>query len=288
MFIASKHLPNAHDFRKDPAWRWLRCGYLLDHDRQPLRRDDTATREAWLFRQALGQCRGAEDREWLARDFPALIEAHRLFTSAVPLRRAELEARLLAGETDDVIAVKCSMAPPGVTSYHDLYFDVRSKLQANSYIATVVLAGKPYKGIAPDDHEAILKSLGYALGGEMVDEVLDCLRDPPVVPASLDGLDLDALRRLRDRLGTKILILLETTPASAAHPATWIGLQQRFTEARRVARERGDDGAAVLGSIRAVLDLVDAVGRGDIGQKVDPPHPAGAADVRGVVEAVPA
>jgi hypothetical protein len=280
MFIASKHLPNPHDFRKDPAWRWHRSGYLLDHGRQPLRRDDTATREAWLFRRALGQCRGAEDREWLARDSPALIDAHHSFTSAVPLRRAELEARLLAGETDDVIARKCGMAPAGVTSYHDLYFDVRSKLQASGYIATVVLAGKPYKGIAPDDHEAILKSLGYAMGGEMVDEVLDCLRDPPVV-SSLAGLDLDALRRLRDRLCTKVLILLETTPASAIHPETWIGLQQRFAEVRRAGRERGEDAAPML-------NVVDSMGSGDIDRADVSRRRAEAADVRSVVEAVPA
>ena len=43
-FVASKYLPNSHDFHKDPAWRSLRYGYLLDHGRQPLSRDDDASR----------------------------------------------------------------------------------------------------------------------------------------------------------------------------------------------------------------------------------------------------
>src|SRR5262249_20919453 len=222
MFIASKHLPNPHDFHKAPAWRWLRCGYLLDHGRQPLSRDDDATRDAWLFRRALGLCRGEEDRESLARDFPALVDAHRLFTTDKPLRRAELEARLLAGETDDIIAVKCGMTRAGVRWYHDVFYEVRPHLNVSSYIATVVLAGKPYKGIARDDQEAILKSLGYELGGEMIDDVLDYLRDPPVVPVSLNGVPLPELRRLCDKLRTKALTLVKTTPASAAHPTTWI------------------------------------------------------------------
>src|SRR5262249_47416811 len=269
-------------------WRWLRCGYLLEHDRQPLSRDDDATREAWLFRRALGRCRAEEDREWLARNFPALADAHRLFTTDEPLRRAQLEARLVAGETDDVIATRCSITPAGVTWYHAVFYEVRPHLKASNYIATVVLAGKPYKGIARDDHEAILKSLAYELGGQMVDEVLDCLRNPPVVPILLDGVPLPELRRLCNRLRTKALILVTTTPASAVCPATWIGLQQRFAEAGRAARECGDEGATVLGSIRAVLDVVGTLGSGDVDRQAGPPHPAGAADVRGVVETVPA
>src|SRR5262249_35278666 len=102
MFIASKHLPNPHDPRKDPAWRWLRCGYVRAPGRQPSSRADDAPRQAWLFRRVLGRCRAEEDREWLARNFSALADAHRLFTTDEPLRRAHLEARLLAGETDDV------------------------------------------------------------------------------------------------------------------------------------------------------------------------------------------
>ena len=93
MFLVSKHLPNPHDPRKDPAWRWLRCGYLLEHDRQPLSRDDDATRETWLFRRALGRCRAEEDREWLARDFPALADAHRLFTTDEPLSKVRSLAK---------------------------------------------------------------------------------------------------------------------------------------------------------------------------------------------------
>ena len=287
MFIASKHMPNPHDPRKDPAWRWLRCGYLLDHGRQPLSRDDDATREAWLFRRAMDRCRAEEDREWLARNFPALADAHRLFTTDEPLHRATLEARLLAGETDDVIAARCGLTPAGVTWYHAVFYEVRPHLQASSYIATVVLAGKPYKGIARDDHEAILKSLASELGGQMVDEVLDCLRDPPVVPASLDRVPLPELRRLSNKLRTKALILVTTTPASAAHPATWIGLQQRFAEAGRAARERGDDAATVLGSIRAVLDVVGTLGSGDVARQVVSRH-TDSLDGAGVGEAVPA
>src|SRR5262245_47093663 len=131
MFVASKHLPNPHDPRKDPAWRWLRSGYLLKHGQQLLSRDDDATRQAWLFRRALGRCRAEEDREGLARNFPALADAHRRFTTDELLQRATLEARLLAGEGDDLIAAKCGMTTAAVQAFHDTFFAVRPSLHAS-------------------------------------------------------------------------------------------------------------------------------------------------------------
>jgi hypothetical protein len=80
------------------CWRWRRCGHLLEHGRRPLSGlDDHGTQQGWAFRRALEQrCRTEVDREQLARDFPALAEAHRIFTVGGPLKRAEREGRLLA------------------------------------------------------------------------------------------------------------------------------------------------------------------------------------------------
>src|SRR5262249_34096510 len=89
------------------------------------------------------------------------------------------------------------------------------------------------------------------------------------------------------KLRTKALILVTTTPASAAHPATWIGLQQRFAEAGRAARERGDDVATVLGSIRAVLDVIGTLGSGAVDRQAVSRH-ADSLEGGGVGEAVPA
>jgi hypothetical protein len=162
MFVATTHLPDAHDPFKDPGWRWLRCCYLLDHGRQPLQDlDDAVTREIWFFRRALTCCRTDADREQLAQDHPGLFEAHAFFTTAEPIRRAELEARLLAGSDDLTVAGKLGLSPAAVAAFHDLYFDVRSHLNAHVYVLGVVLGGKPFGGLTLDDRETILKTLGY-------------------------------------------------------------------------------------------------------------------------------
>ena len=252
MFLASKHLPNPHDPRKDPAWRWLRCGYLLAHSRQPLSRDDDATREAWVFRLALGRCRAEEDREWLARDFPALADAHRLFTTDEPLRRAELEARLLGDQSDGEIAERMGLSPAGVACYAGLFFDVRAYLRCDGYVVNVVLGGKVRQGLKPGDHELLLKLFGHSWGGNGVDAYLDFLRDP-VVPAPLTDLAVPALRRLRDRLQVKVAVLALTTPAADLPPATWLRLLQDLATSRHArTADRGE--AALPCTIQAVLD----------------------------------
>ena len=260
MFVATTHLPDAHDPFKDPGRRWQRAGYLLDHGRLPLPDlDDAVTREAWLFRKALTQCRTDADREQLAFEFPGLAEAHGVYTGE-PLRRAELDARLLAGSDDLTVAGKLGLSPAAVAAYHDLYFDVRPHLNAHAYVLGVVLGGKPFGGLPLDDRETILKTLGYQLGDKAVDAVLDFFANPPVVPASLDRLGLPELKLLCDRLRVKVAVLLLTTPASAARPETWRSLAEQFAAARNSSM--GDEGA-VLASTDGLLEVVTALSMGE-------------------------
>jgi hypothetical protein len=253
MLDATTHLPDAHDPFKDPCWRWQRAGYLLDHGRQPLQDlDDAVTGEAWLFRRALTCCRTDADREQLARDYPGLFEAHAFFSTADPLLRAELEARLLGGDPDVSIAAHCGLSVQGVEVYHSTFYEVRPHLNADSYVVNVLIGPKAHYGLTTNDHEHLLKLFGYGLGGLGVDAYLDYLQNPPTIPARLDDLDLPTLKRLCGRLRTKVMVLLLTAPAKAARPETWKWLGERFAARRELL---GDDEEA-LASIGGLLDVV--------------------------------
>jgi hypothetical protein len=155
------------------------------------------------------------------------------------------------------------LTPAGVAAYHDVYFDDRPRLKAPVYILGVVLGGgRAFHAPEPSDRGLLLKLVGYQMGEPAVDALLDHFREPPSVPASLDGLDLPALTRLRDKLRTKILVLLLTTPAEAAHPATWLGLWQRFA-AGGGEREGGEGQEAVLASAEALLDVLATLSKGE-------------------------
>jgi hypothetical protein len=249
-----------------PARRWLRAEYLLGHGRWPMRRDDAATREAWQFRRGLGRCRGEADRARLARRFPALAAAHSLYTTAGPLRRAELEARLLAGLDDASIAAKMALSPAGVATYHDVFFAVRPRLAHPHYVLGVVLGGgRVFYAPDPDDHGLLLKLLGYQMGGLYVDVLLDYFKEPLVLPESLDGLDEAALRRLLGKLRTQLLLLATTTPAEALPPEEWLRLQGAMPPTPEPAAG-ADPRAATLTALRAALEaaatLAEAAARG--------------------------
>jgi hypothetical protein len=275
VFIPTTFLPSPHDPWQPPDRRRRRCDYLLQHGRRPdPAGDDPDTWAAWRYLCGLSRRRDAAGRGRLARRFPAVAEAHNFYTSAEPLARAELEARLLAHEGDEAIAARLGLSPAGVAAYHALYFAVRPRLHAGGHVWGAVLGGKAHQGLAPDDHESLLRVYGYALGSRGVDALLDYLRDPPAVPASLDGLDPAGLRQLRDRLRVKLHVLSLTAPANAASPATWAWLRERVAAARHEFRGSGD-GADGEGAIRPALDLVAGLLQRQRGET----EPPGAAEV---------
>jgi hypothetical protein len=249
-------LPSVHDFERHPAWRWRRCGHLLEHGRRPLRKDDETTREAWRFRRALEGCRDDKDRKQLIREVPDLVEAHSVFTAAEPLRRWELEARLLAGQSDQAIALQMGLSPAGVAAYHSMYFEVRPHLTASLYICCVVIGDQLYRGLSPGDHESLIKLFGYGLGGPGVDAYLDYVGNAPDVTTRLDGLDLPALAKLGARLRTRILVRTLTTPAEDISPVTWRRLTDQFAAARRGAYGAGQTMRLVM---QSALDPVTAM-----------------------------
>jgi hypothetical protein len=259
MFVPRVHLPDAHDPCKNPGWRWQRCGYLLDHGRQPLRQDDDAAREAWLFRRALESRHTDADRAQLAKDYPGLAEAHGVYTGE-PLKRFELEARLLGGDSDEAIAAKCAISASCVEAYHATFYEVRPHLHADTYVVTVLIGSKAHHGLTSADHEPLLTLFGYAYGGVGVDTLLDFLTNPPAMPETFEDLDLPALKKLRRKLRVKLMVLLLTTPASAARPATWQQLGEQFAAARR-ASQNSDEGA-VLASTYGLLDVITGLSMG--------------------------
>ncbi len=241
---------------RPPSWRYHRTRHLIEEGRAPEPGfDDGLTRLAWPYFAGSPANDGAGP-ERLAQSHPAVDEAFAFYTGAEPIRRAELEARILAGQTDDEIAAKLGLSAAGVAAYEALFYDVRRSLTADTYIVNCVIGPKVHYGITPEDHELLLKVYGYALGPIFLDVLLDYFRDPPVVPDSLDGLDHEALRKLVLKLRIKFDILVLTTPASALSPVEWARLREQHSSAPRQGQAGPGGEADVVTSARATLDLL--------------------------------
>jgi hypothetical protein len=162
VFVPTLFLPNPHDPFEDLALRWRRSEYLLAHHREPSPRlDDAVTHEAWRFVHDLRRCRDDRDRERLAVDHPAVTAAYQLFNQAATWKRAQMEARLLARENDEMIGKKCQMTPAVVAAYHDLFFAVRPHLQAETYILSAAIGPKAFGPLTLADRDVLLKLVCY-------------------------------------------------------------------------------------------------------------------------------
>jgi hypothetical protein len=231
MFDPDSFLPNPHDPFQPPARRWLRCEYLLKRGQSPSLEEDVLVQMAWDYCHHWRRCHSHYQRGVLACWFPALAQAHRFWHDATPLQRAELEARLLAGQSDDSIASSCGLSPAAVHICHELFFAVRPHLEAAFYIYEVAIGPKAHQGLRSDDHDVLLKLAGYTLGAPAVDRLLAYFADPPLVPSSLTQLDTPALETLRQKLLVRAWILSLTVPADAASAARLPAVQHPLAQA---------------------------------------------------------
>jgi len=183
--------PSPHNPFFDLNWRWRRATFLAgqaEPDWHAL--DDVWVQRAVAFATALGQCRNETDRERLASEMPAIYQAHAVFNSAddPPLLRWVLEARILANEPFEDIGRKCGLLPGAVEAFEQLFFSLRERLHADSWVICRVVGPKAFFGMTEKDVGVWLKIVGYSLGPLALDSLL--LHTPgfprPETPAEID------------------------------------------------------------------------------------------------------
>jgi hypothetical protein len=256
MFYPFKFLHNDHDPFRPPHLRWLRAEYLVGHGRDPITEDDEATRLALVYLRQL-QRTNEGDHAFHDGGLAAVAEAHHLFVVDQPLKRAEVQARILAGDEDAEIASRCGLSPGVVRVYHDLFFNVRKSLNCAAYVYGVVVGRKAHHGCTEDDREVLLMLHGYELGGPAVDEQLRYWRHPPVVPDRLDGLTMDQLRDLHARLQTRRVVLLRTVEIDEQTAPKFLLFQAGDRPAFSVGSESGQT-AVVSAPVRSSVDWLAA------------------------------
>jgi hypothetical protein len=290
MFLASPHDPLQPLDR-----RWLRAGYLVEHDLPPSpRHDDAWVERAVAYRRALAACGDDEDRLRLAERMPAVAQAHALRLADPPLLRWAVEARILAREPFETIAWKCALSPEGVEAYERLFFNVIDKLDASSWIACQVIGPRIHHGLGEQDLDVLWRFVGYTYGPVALEAFLYGTVGLPR-PASADeaaavlARDAEALFARRKLVATHLLPVTPETAAQVLQLAALLGVIGRGGASGDADRRR-DRG--VLG---ADLDhLLGASPPASVRALPAPPTPVGAAPARelpplaGAAHALPA
>lgn len=201
----STWLPNS-PFRS-PAWRWYRANFIHCHGKQLDRRiDDQSVMRALAFlrspQQSTSRTVGASD--------PDLANALRIFEVSDLFERSMLEAYLLTDEPADVIAQRCQIESSTLTTFHEIFFDVRGRLAAKDWILAQAIGGGPATLFAGVERAGVLKYTALAGGALALEVTAAVMRNKPIPDWVHDRLKLTPHREAEIRLGAKLQIVVMT------------------------------------------------------------------------------
>jgi hypothetical protein len=175
-----------------------------------------------LVRRAADVLRGDQPAD------PAIMAALNLRAGPL-LDRAEVEARLLAGQEPVKVAAAMGMPAAVVQTYSSLYFDLAGQTQARSWMMNEGIGVKAYAGLKPDDVDVLLKLIGFQCGLGVLEPAVRYYRKGLHLVADLDGVpDLDVEERAWAR-SIRYWINVRTLD----NPAAVLKLQAAFPENER-------------------------------------------------------
>jgi hypothetical protein len=175
---------------------------------------------------------------------PTLYTAFSIFTDPQGATRHALEARVLADEAPEAIALKAATSPEVVQCYESIFFDVRSRRANPDYILYHVVG----LGFADRNEgwplEAIWKFFGYFGGAEVLNAVMQAA-PAGTRPAS----PTEATDYLRAYTGTTLEHLMAVaahvaTPLSQATALTLLRMRAILERQQRATSEKPPDLAA--------------------------------------------
>jgi hypothetical protein len=131
-------------------------------------------------------------RQRLAVKFPGPYGALQLRQSRPPELRLAVECRILARQSDTVIAQKTALTPAAIGWYEKMFFSVRDALPAPDWVAANVLHPSCLENLSP--LEGPLKQIAYEGGPDLYETMKSLLpqRDDLEAPAELED-DLDEM-----------------------------------------------------------------------------------------------
>jgi hypothetical protein len=157
---------------RSPDWRWCRATAIVAAPRRVSRnREDPTTRRAVSFIRATRKAASEKAHRRIAIAYPDLFTACQLMQNG-GRRQLELESRVLARQTSELIGEVMALPLHTVQAFRTLYFDVEDLIDAASYINNVVLG---LNGPSTASAETWMRALAYSRGPQVIEPFLDFL-----------------------------------------------------------------------------------------------------------------
>lgn len=157
------------------AWRWeLACRAVELRHRPPPELEEPAVAAAIRLQRRLKRPVGSGFS--IPPELQPLYQAYQLY-SAVGERRWEIEARLLARQSDHDIGIRCGVPPEVIESYERLFFAVRDRLGAQDFIMLYAVGLRFGDKVTEQDLGVLWRHTGYTGGPSVLDAMIPALRE---------------------------------------------------------------------------------------------------------------
>lgn len=252
-----------------PNWRDARVQEILHSPNrsQPVMRDDELTRSLYKYRVLRNHLssmmipeRNVDER--LTLEHGAIHLAHIIHQDAAPQLRTVVESRVLAGQSDAEIAVLTNNPPEVISAYHDIFFDVRTRLMAKDWIGTQVIGQVFQVGDQRSNPDLLAKYFGYFGGPMVLEAILYGVQAGNYAPTSIEGLVKWIDGNLRFKLRTQAAVLMTVyTPNRFDFMSVVGGYAQLAALEIREKDTIGEDN--ILTDIIAAVQSVNPIHLGD-------------------------
>jgi hypothetical protein len=185
--------------------------------------------------------------------------------------RAEVEARLVAGQDAAGIAARTLIPEDGIRAYEAVFYNVADRLECTDWVAACCFGPRAYRGYSAEDYALIWKIIAYRMGPEALDLAIDARHGGSVsgVRDEANGPETEAGLAIRSYIDVMTLPLDD---AGTVKVLRLLDLEERL-EAERIGRGAGVASASLIVGDRAVEAAVLATAAIDRGNDVEADRP---------------
>jgi hypothetical protein len=213
-----------------PEWRWLYACQVHEQIRTSRRRrsDPDWLQPLLALTEAVNPIGRKKRTESVS---PELFVAYRLFEAGGPTRW-ELEARILARQSNEDIAAAMGLGASVVSDFELNFFNVRNRLSAGDFILLEIVGYLPFAGIREGDFRTLWRYYGFAAGPKMLEIVMAVSQDRPLPAWAIESApsqaDVDDFVR-----STKLAIWALSMRLDSKDYSKWLRLQLQVLESRQ-------------------------------------------------------
>lgn len=249
-----------------PDWRWRRAcqvhELVREHPRRQRRPDWDSLQPLLALIEAVNPIGRKKRTEPVSHE---LLAAYRLYEAGGPTRW-EMEARILARQSDEDIAAAMGLAAGVVNDFEHCFFGVRDRLSASDLVLLEIIGYLPFGGIREGDLRTLWHFYGYSAGPKMLEIVMAVSEDRALpawaVESAPSQADIDDLVR-----STKLAIGAMSMRLTSADNQKWLRLHLQVLEWRqRRSATESQSSTSCLGP-----DLLEGLLAGDPGHSISIP-----------------